>query len=334
MKKFYIPLIALLLALTVTGCSARSSSYEEEYAVAETMAAAYGAGYYDAVTEEVPQEAKMASAANGSAEYGANESVTPEQTERKLIRNIDISLETENFDEVTGGIVADVEKFGGYIENSNYYLGSYSYENLRSANITVRIPADKADEFLSRSYENTHVTSRNESTEDVSLQYSDLETRLSTLEAERDRLQELIREADDMESIVTLEKRLSEIRYELESIHSSLKNYDNKVDYTTVWFYISEVKKIEPAVEASFGERLKDGFERSSGDLGRGLTDFAVWFLSNILTILFVFALIGLQVLIVLAIVRGAKKRNRAKKQKALEAAKKQAAEEAEKKAK
>jgi len=312
MKKIIIPGILLLSVLLFTGCSSAQESYEQEYPM-ETMAAAYAAGYYDGSTEEVAydyaMEAKSASGEEG-ASYDINENATPEVTERKLIRTIDITLETEIFDTVTNGIIADTEKFGGYIESSNYYLGGYNDQSNRNANLSVRIPADKADEFLSRSYENTHITYRSESTEDVSLQYSDLETRLSTLEAERDRLQELIKDATDMESIVALEKRLSEIRYELESIHTSLKNYDNKVDYTTIWFYISEVKKIEPPVEASFGERIKDGFERSTEELGNALSDFAVWFLSNILTILLVLALIGVQVLIVLAIVKGVKKRN------------------------
>lgn len=328
MKKISVTLILALVIGLLTGCGAARTSTEADYYTAETMAAAaYDGGYYndaieEAVEYEAPAEMKsMAGGVGGLGESGTNGSMETGEAEplpetRKLIRTINMSLQTESFDELTNGILADVDKFGGYVENSNIYLGGYNSGSGRNADITVRIPAEKVDEFLSRTYENTYVVSRNESTEDVSLRYSDLETRLSTLEAERDRLQELIGQAEDIESIIALEERLSNIRYELESIHTSLRSYDNRVDYATVWFYITEVKKIEPPAEKGFGERIRYGFATSTEKLGSALEDFAVWFLSNILTILFILALIFGQVMIVLAIVKGAKKRHLKRKNK------------------
>ena len=341
MKKISVTLILALAVGLLTGCAASRSSASSDYYVAETMAAAaYDGGYYNASMEEAyeyeaPAEMKaMAGGVGGVGGMGVDDAAAaePSPAARKLIRNINLTLQTEDFETVTQGILADVVKYNGYIENSNVYLGGYNDTSSRNADITVRIPADKADEFLSRNYERTYVVSRNESTEDVSLRYSDLETRLSTLEAERDRLQELIGQATDVESIVILEERLSEIRYELESIHSSLKNYDNRVDYTTIYFYIYEVKKIEPPVELGFGERVKYGFESSSEALGSALEDFAVWFISNILTIIFVLSLIAAQVLIIVAIVKGAKKRNLKQRQLKMAAEEEKKAAEEEKK--
>ena len=85
-----------------------------------------------------------------------------------------------------------------------------------------------------------NVTERSETATDVTLQYSDLESRKKTLTTEQERIWALLEKADTLEAVIALEERLSEIRYQLESMESQLKLYDNQVDYSTVSIHISE----------------------------------------------------------------------------------------------
>ena len=59
-----------------------------------------------------------------------------------------------------------------------------------------------------------NVTQKNESVEDVTLQYVDVESRKKALETEQERLMELLSSAENMEDLLAIESKLSEVRYE------------------------------------------------------------------------------------------------------------------------
>ncbi len=64
------------------------------------------------------------------------------------------------------------------------------------------------------------MTSQSESAEDVTLQYTDTESRIASLKNEQERLNALLEKADTLENIFKLEERLTEVRYELENYQS------------------------------------------------------------------------------------------------------------------
>ena len=92
----------------------------------------------------------------------------------------------------------------------------------------ARIPADRLDRFVETVESAGNVTSKQEQVTDVTLQYSDTESRKKSLEIEQERLWALLEKAESLDAVVALEARLSEIRYELESYTSQLRPYDNQ----------------------------------------------------------------------------------------------------------
>ena len=115
--------------------------------------------------------------------------------ERKLIKTVNLNLETENYDALMAGLEQEIEALGGYIEFKDAYHGNYnsrtnSYRN-RYANITARIPAAKLDEFTKTVGEIGNITYESESVEDVTLKYVDLSSHKKMLLAEQERLMEL-----------------------------------------------------------------------------------------------------------------------------------------------
>ncbi len=93
---------------------------------------------------------------------------------------------------------------------------------------------------------------------------------------------ELIAEAEYLEDILTIEERLTNVRYQLESMESQLRTYDNKINYSTVYLSISEVMEFTPVAEETVWQRIKGGFSESLQDIGEGFLNFGVWFLVNI----------------------------------------------------
>ena len=91
-----------------------------------------------------------------------------------------------------------------------------------------------------------------------------------------------MKQATEMYDILTIEDKLTDIRYQLQSMESQLRTYDNKVTYSTITMDISEVKELtytEPDPE-TFWDRLSSKFTRSIRNLGEGIQDFIIWFIA------------------------------------------------------
>ena len=209
------------------------------------------------------------------------------KTARKLIRTVNLNVETTEFDALLDSITRFVEDSGGYIEQSDLSGKSISGGNgRRFASVTARVPSDQVDAFLSQMNEKSNVTYRSENVQDVTLQYTDIESRKKSLTIEQDRLWELLEKADSLDAVIALEERLSEIRYELEKFESRLRTYDNQVDYSTVYISIDEVAVFTPTEPDSVMTRIQKGFTRNLRNVGNGFVDFFVWFVSSLPTLL------------------------------------------------
>lgn len=262
----------------------------------EAGAASYEYEVAEAAEEPVSEESYV--------QEGAGQDVVAPETSRKLIKTVNILAETEDFDTLVPGLQKQVEALGGYIEYISVYdVHSYYVEDQqvkqRCANVTARVPKEKLDGFLAQVGEQTNITSRSENVEDVTLQYVDLESHKKALVTEQERLLALMEKAETVEDIIAIEGRLSEVRYQLESMESQLRTYDNRIDYSTVELSITEVRKYSPPQEATVWQRIQSGFMKSLDDIGFGIRDFAIRFVIDIPYIVLWLAVIAVAVIVV-----------------------------------
>lgn len=255
-------LCALLsVALLLSGCGAstgRTSEMAYEAASAETMAAM-------------------------DASFSASNSGSELPEARKFIITMSVSAETDDLDTSLPELVAAVEDCGGYVEDQDLYNGSaYSGRRYRSASLTLRIPADSLDSFTAQVGSLTNVVSSSRSTEDVTLQYVDTESRISVLKTEQTRLMELLAQADNMSDLLEIESRLTDIRAELESYTSQLKVLENQIDYATLSLSLTEVMEYTPVEEKTRLQQIGEGFVASLKGLGTGILDLGSWILINL----------------------------------------------------
>ena len=287
MKKWRVLSLVLGLSMILAGCGG-SSKYESAACdTAASPAAAggngmAGSGYLSDGVEYKSDDYAEAAAEEAGMDDGGDGNSAPEvmDTGRKLIKTVDLQVETESFDELLLSVFHRTESFSGYIEESYIYNGSRYYgRGTRNANMTIRIPADKLEEFLSEISEISNVISRNDRVTDVTLRYVDMESHKKALMAEQERLLELLGQAENIEDIISIESRLSEVRYQIESMESQLRTMDNQVNYSTIYLSIEEVKQYTPVAEQSIGEKIVTGFQRSLVDIGSGFVNFGVGFL-------------------------------------------------------
>ena len=254
--------LALLLALTMlAGCGSSSMSKNEmamDMAVAETWA------------PEAPASGTLTSVADSAAQEAS--------IDQKLIKRVNMEAETEDLESLLPQLMAEIKGLGGYVESQEVYNGSsYNSYRYRNAQLVIRIPAENLDSLVNQVKGTSNVTIYNESVEDVTLTYVDMETRITVLETERDRLLELMEKAETMSDLLEIEARLTQVRGNLESINSQLKVLQNQVSYATVELYIEQVKVYTEVEEQTVWQRIASGYKKNLKNIWDDLVDFFVW---------------------------------------------------------
>ena len=285
-KKRTWTLAMTLVLLAMLSLSACGSKLSNPAATAETTAAGYAMDVREAAITMAPagEDLNGLKAESGSGLSPSPDIGSPGEAGRKLIRDVSMNVEARDFDGVLSQITDKVGELGGYVESSDVSgvsVNSYGGSQQRYADIRARIPADRLDRFVETVESAGNVTSKQEQVTDVTLQYSDVQSRKKSMEIEQERLWALLEKAESLDAVVALEARLSEIRYELESYTSQLRLYDNQVDYSTVSINMREVKDLTPTAPDSIGTRIQKGFNRSLNNLGEAGTDLIVWIASN-----------------------------------------------------
>ena len=316
-KRVFLPFLLSfsLTAACLTGCGSLKSDSAKDYARndgAVETAGAYEEAYYDdsydfeePVEEEYSGEAGVA-ASKGvlTDDPGAEAELEGALDDRKLIKTVNMDVETENFDELVDKVLNRINSLGGYPENTSINGDNYGSTTKRYAYITARIPADKMDVFVEEISGDSNVLSRNESIDDVTLNYVDMEAKKKSLQTEYERLNKLIETADDLETLILLEERLAEVRYELESYESRLRTMDNQVRYSTVNISIHEVVKYTPTPthEESLLERMGNSFANSCSAMVEGLQELLVIFVA-LLPFLLLMAVVALIILLIIRVI-------------------------------
>ena len=262
--------LALLLALA--GCGAKS---EAAYDAAAPQSAAGSMNY------GVMEETMTMTAGNSLTEDSAASAKIPEG--RKWIITVDMSAETEDMDALIAGIQEQIDALGGYVQHQRIGNGSYRANySYRSADLTVRIPAESVDAFTEKVSGMSNVTYSSKDLEDITLSYVATESRMLALQTEETRLLELMAKAETMSDLLEIEARLTDVRYELESVTSQLRSYDDLVNYATIYLNISEVKEYTPVAEKTRWQKLTEGFVKSLKGVWNGILDFGVWLVVNL----------------------------------------------------
>lgn len=259
LRKLLTFILSLLLLLSLMGCGAAMDKAEDNGVIAP---GAMGDDYV--VKEENSADAESSSA-------------LPEN--RKLIQTVYMNVETEYLDAVMQQVDSRIAELGGYVESSNVQNGSaYSGRRYRSAYLTVRIPAGDLDAFIDKVGNITNIVSSQKDIEDVTLSYVATESRMKALQTEEARLLELLAQAETMEDLLTVESRLTDVRTELEQVTSSLRVFDNQVDYATIHLDITEVTEYTEVTEPeTVWQRIGAGFKKSLKGVGNFFKELFVF---------------------------------------------------------
>lgn len=324
MKKILALLLAAVLALSLCACGSANSNaaYKEDgyasYSSAPAAAAEYEMADYDyGYAEDSAMGLSAAAYPKEEPAPGDEASKAPEVDPEKIIYSSDVTVETTAFDETIAKAEALVKEYGGWIESSsvngaNYYDASRGYARNRSASFSLRIPSSRFNELMNSLSSLGNIPYSHTYTENVTAQYYDVQARLTAYAAQEKRLLEMMELAESVEDVILLESRLSELRYQIESLQSTLNNWDRRVSYSSVYLDIKEVREYTPEPERriSYGEELAGALRDGLQAVGSFFKNLLV-FLAEALPLLLV---LGAIVWLIVWLIRRAVRRRKAKK--------------------
>ncbi len=305
MKKLLFLALSLLLVITCTACGAAK---EFDFEAPNMMDGAAADDYY---TEDSKSESS-----NGGlmdSEPGAEKPAENDLSNRKLIKRVRMEIQTEEYDKFLDSIDALIASTGAYVQNSTMYDRGGKSSN-RSATLIVRVPADRLSQFTNGVYDGATVTYYNEDLEDVTASYKDIKSRIESLQIELDALNKLLAEAVDLQYVISLHDRITDIRYELDMYESSIRNYDELISYSTVTLNISEVKRAVIVDEQSTWEEIGTNLSENMSDIGEFFRQLFIGLASSLPYILILVVVFGGITLIIVASVKKHNKKNSDKK--------------------
>ena len=300
-KRFFAVILCVILLLSFAACGATDKIADAENGafVAEESFELFSDSAAD-IGGDFKYSAESASGA---------EAPESQKTDEKIIKTVDLSIQTKEYETYLSALTSNVTKLGGYIENATNHMGSYYSSNAnRSSTYIVRIPADKLDEFLAGAEENGKITRKTEKQENVTLEYVDLESRINAFKTERATLTGLLEKAESLKDVLSIQERLSEVNYQIESYTAKMRVLENRISYSTVTLDINEVERVAEE-KPTIGSRIKNTFLDNLDDLVDGITDFVVEFIGGLPIIIPVVAVIAVAIIILKKIIR--KRRNK-----------------------
>lgn len=205
-----------------------------------------------------------ASTASRSVRSASN-SIT--EQEQKIIRTASLTIGTQSYDASLSALRQLSENAGGWI--------SYSSENvtssgLRRAYLTLRLPTEQLDNYLSSTDTLGRIISKDESATDVTESYYDTQARLDTQLALMERLQAMMTDTADLSDLLELESKIADTQYTIDSLRSSLNSTDSQVNYATV-----DITLREETSATALTDSEKSLWQRLTGALETGWNAFS-----------------------------------------------------------
>jgi hypothetical protein len=256
-KKLVTSLCLLVVASTLlAGCG---SATTESYDSLSTTSSDYSVETYTISAEDIENT-------KTNSNYGD-----------KLIYTYSVNVETTDYDYFVQRINDYVFMIDGYIESSDYYKSDTT--NLRTLYINIRVPSDMRGNMLASLEDGGNVTKVNVSTDDVTLSYVDIESRMKTYQSEIDELDKLAEQTTDVDELLRIHEQMLDIQSDIDSYQSQLNVMDNKVDYSTFDVKISEVTTYdyETTVSSEIKENWSDSVRDIKGALVKFVTRGPVW---------------------------------------------------------
>jgi len=197
--------------------------------------------------------APMEDSARQSLNYDtANTGSTITSSERIVIKNANLSIVVVDPGEAMTSITRMAEGMGGFVVDSNLYK-TYTDDGIEvpAAYLTIRVPAEQLDAALTQikalvEDPKADILTENISGQDVTMEYTDLQSRLRNLEAAEEQLTSFMDKATKIEEVMQVYNQLNQVRSDIEVLKGQIKYYDESARLSAVTINLTAKESIKP----------------------------------------------------------------------------------------
>lgn len=296
-KTLVIILVIIMLASVFAGCASMDKSEEASFDISdESRGQSTNVDYaMDSDSAPAPEAMKNSSA------YGEDDGGEVYGEGLKIIKTANAQLEVESYQtayETIKSMLGD----NGYIEENNVwktptYVDGEKYL-LTNGNLRIRIKEEVFMGFTEGLPALGTVLQSSANKDDISDMYYDTDARLELKRDEKERLEEYADSVEDPEVFFQIQNRITEVIYDIESLQGTLKKWDSKVSYSTVYITINEKHPEEDSalpVPKGFFEKMWDNLKDGVSFLGD-----VVLFFAGALPVLLLMAAIVIVIIVVI----------------------------------
>ncbi len=159
-------------------------------------------------------------------------------SDKKIIKNGNLTLRVESVDEATKEIGDIVGNLGGEVFATNIYERA---KGQKRGSVTVRVPVDKFSEAISELKKvATQVVSESTIGRDVTEQYVDLQAQLKNKRAEEESFVKILDRAEKIDDVLAVTRQLSRVRGEIERLQGRIRYMEAQTDMSTIAVNLSE----------------------------------------------------------------------------------------------
>lgn len=311
-KKLWVIVFFIGLSLVVAACAPAKSLEQAVEDFTDEMPAAEAPANDMAMEESLEAERGFTS---GTSNVDA-------VVDRMVIYNAEMEIAVEDPETAMEAVIEMAEEAGGFVVSSNLSRTYYEEGSLPRATLTVRVPAGQLDSIMSAIKNLTpdpseDVLFENVSGQDVTAEYTDLESRLRNLEAAEQALVELMEEAQDPEDVLNIFDELTYYRGEIEIVKGRMRYLEESAALSAISLTIVPKESLQPIEIAGWKPvgTVKNAVEALI-NAGQFLVDAAIWF--GIFCLPFLIPL-GIGIYILVRILKNRKAKKQAQKAEKLE---------------
>ena len=201
-----------------------------------------------------PEAKRMVVAAEPAAEGAAAPNMdlavlsSSSEPDRYLIKNATMTVEVQNAKEALQRLTAAIEGAGGYVGNLQESVNALGR---RSVTVQIRVPADQFDKALQGMEPLGKVVNKQVTTQDVTEEYVDTDSRSRNLKRTEERLLDHLNKSARLEDTLRLEQELTRVREQIERLDGRLRVLSNRVRLSTIQVTLQEAPQAEPIVPAA-----------------------------------------------------------------------------------
>ncbi len=263
-------LIPLCLFL---GCSNYEAAQDATRAEVPASTAATPA---PAMLDKAKVAADSSAGAPGAA--GSLGDLATTQPDVYLIKNATVTVECEDAGKASETLRASLQANNAYVSNLNEHLDSLGR---RTITLQVRVPADKFDQSMLNLESLGKVLNKQVTTEDVTEEYVDTESRTRNLKKTEERLIDHLNRAAELEDILRVENELTRVREQIERMDGRLRYLTNRVSFSTISITLQDKAKAETIIPPKSFSTAQEFTSAARSMLGflQGIWSLVIWVL-------------------------------------------------------